>query len=323
MNLEPFFQQLIQTRLAPWASVLKQRSHEPFEGPHHSSLAKWGRLIQGMPVIPTQQPCLTGAVVKAPARRGVTPEEHARLKQDLKRLNPWRKGPFDLCGVEIESEWRSDMKWDRLTPHIAPLDGRLVLDVGCGNGYHCFRACGAGARLVVGIDHKLTFFAQNQALLKYLCLPQTAVLPLGIDAMPEDCAEFDTVFSMGVLYHVKDPVAHLLRIGALLRPGGQAVIETLVVGGSQGDVLDPPGRYACMPNVRHIPACDTLIHWLEQGGFTDVRLADVTRTTPAEQHVNKWGVWQSLRDFLDPADPLKTVEGHPAPVRAICVGVKP
>ena len=68
-----------------------------------------------------------------------------QLQATLMALHPWRKGPYKLFGMHIDTEWRSDWKWDRLLPYIAPLKNRLVLDVGCGNGYH-WRMLGAGAK---------------------------------------------------------------------------------------------------------------------------------------------------------------------------------
>ncbi|HBP78145.1 MAG TPA: tRNA 5-methoxyuridine(34)/uridine 5-oxyacetic acid(34) synthase CmoB, partial [Halomonas sp.] len=70
----------------------------------------------------------------------------------LRKLAPWRKGPFNLGGIEIDTEWRSDWKWQRVAPHLAPLKYRKVLDVGGGSGYHAWRMAGAGAAFVLVID---------------------------------------------------------------------------------------------------------------------------------------------------------------------------
>src|SRR5690606_39729543 len=40
-----------------------------------------------------------------------------------RELIPWKKGPFELCGETIDAEWRSDMKWERLAPHLKKLEG--------------------------------------------------------------------------------------------------------------------------------------------------------------------------------------------------------
>ncbi len=323
MILDAFLTELNTTALRPWRDFFEKHTRKHFAGPHKDSLAQWDAWIAQMPEINIAGIDLAADVVTARAQAPLDEETALSLRNGFMALNPWRKGPFDICGLRIDSEWQSDMKWDRIKERIAPLDGKLVLDVGCGNGYHCFRALGAGADFVLGIDHKLTFFAQNQALLKYLPTSRTAVLPLSIDDMPAaGCDLFDITFSMGVIYHVHSPGEHLLKLRSLLKDGGQAVLETLVIEEEEGEVLHPCGRYACMPNVRQIPSCRTMHRWLEQSGFRKVERLDVTRTTSREQHVNQWGVWQSLEHFLDPQDPSRTVEGHPAPLRAIFLARK-
>jgi len=48
-----------------------------------------------------------------------------------------------------------------------------------------------------------------------------------------------------------------------------------------------------------------------------VRLVDVAATTTQEQRRTPWMRFESLADFLDPADPRLTREGYPAPLRAV------
>lgn len=81
---------------------------------------------------------------------------------------PWRKGPFSLYGLDIDTEWRSDWKWQRVLPHISPLAGRSILDVGCGSGYYLWRMIGEGAHLAVGIDPMQLFLCQFEAIRKLL-----------------------------------------------------------------------------------------------------------------------------------------------------------
>jgi tRNA (mo5U34)-methyltransferase len=245
------------------------------------------------------------------------------LTEALMALHPWRKGPFCIQGVQIDTEWRSDLKWDRFAGAIAPLADRLVLDVGCGNGYHGWRMLGAGARLVMGIDPTLLFVLQWMAINRYLEREDFAVLPLGIEDLSGDLTGFDTVFSMGVLYHRRSPIDHLMELQRLLRPGGELVLETLVLEGEGERLLVPPGRYAAMRNVWFIPTVDALAVWLGRCGFTGIRLVDVTRTGPEEQRSTAWMRFQSLPDHLDPIDSSRTIEGHPAPVRAVLIANRP
>jgi tRNA (mo5U34)-methyltransferase len=241
----------------------------------------------------------------------------AELRRLLEAFHPWRKGPFCLYGIQIDAEWRSDWKWARLAHAITPLDGRLVLDVGCGNGYYAYRALGAGARLVLGIDPTLGFVMQFLALQQFIREPRVAVLPLADTDLPTGLTGFDTVFSMGVLYHRRDSAEHLSAMCRLLRPGGELVLETLVLIEPGQRVLVPAGRYAMMRNVHAIPTLNALLGWLRAAGLRCPRILDVTPTTTGEQRATDWMRFQSLADFLDPNDPRRTIEGHPAPVRAI------
>jgi tRNA (mo5U34)-methyltransferase len=223
----------------------------------------------------------------------------------------------------VDTEWRSDWKWDRIAPHIESLQGRSVLDVGCGNGFHCWRMAGAGASFVLGIDPHLLYTLQYWAIRHFVRAPEVHVLPLALEDLPPALQAFDTVFSMGVLYHRRAPLDHLRSLLGCLRPGGELVLETLVVEGPDDIALMPPDRYARMPNVWFIPTCNTLARWLGNSGYIEARLVDVTATSTEEQRATAWMTFESLAEALDPEDPTRTIEGHPAPKRAIFVARRP
>lgn len=244
------------------------------------------------------------------------------LQSSLEALMPWRKGPWHLLGTDIDTEWRSDWKWQRLSPHITSLAGRDVLDIGCGNGYHLFRMLGAGAHLALGVDPTRLFLYQFE-LVKKLMAPNNAyLLPLRSEQLPAfGC--FDSVFSMGVLYHRRAPLDHINELTSFLRPGGELVLETLVVPGGASTVLVPVDRYAKMANVWFLPSTLALEGWLKKLGLINVRTVDVCLTTTEEQRKTAWMQYQSLADFLDPNNADLTIEGYPAPKRVIIVANKP
>ena len=245
-----------------------------------------------------------------------------RLKNSLKKFMPWRKGPFELSGIHIDTEWRSDWKWQRLAQHIAPLNNRRVLDIGCGNGYYLFRMLGAGAEIAVGVDPTRLFLYQFMALQKLLPQNNAFYLPLRSEHLPA-FNSFDTVFSMGVLYHRRSPFEHLNELLSFLKPGGELVLETLIVPGEASTTLVPADRYAKMANVWFLPSTEALEAWLQRLGFRNVRIVDVCKTTTSEQRKTEWMQFQSLSDFLDPEDPNLTAEGYPPPTRAILIANKP
>jgi tRNA (mo5U34)-methyltransferase len=283
-------------------------------------LGKWQAALAALPSLPLGENRLDTGAVQIGERSRLNFEQRDELERQLKKLSPWRKGPYDVCGILIDTEWHSDWKWDRLKDHIAPLQYRLVLDVGCGNGYHCWRMLGAGAKMVVGIDPTLLSVMQFHAIKKlHGGNAPVFVLPFALEDLPADLKIFDTVFSMGVLYHRRSPIDHLLALKDCLKPGGELVLETLVIDGGLGEVLLPEARYARMRNVWFLPSCETLVAWLKRCGFVDMRVVDVSVTTTAEQRSTAWMPFESLQDCLDPSNPALTVEGLPAPKRAIII----
>ncbi len=303
--------------LDPWAQLLPDQVARGLSPERYGDLPRWLHLLRELPDLPVDKILLDSCRVGAGSDIAPAPSTIEQLRTTLQGLHPWRKGPFELFGVHIDTEWRSDWKWDRLAHAIDDLAGRRVLDVGCGSGYHCWRMLGAGATEVIGIDPTPLFVVQYWALRKYLQRDEVWVLPVGIEQLPAKLQAFDTVFSMGVLYHRRSPLDHLLELRDCLRPGGQLVLETLVIEGPAGATLVPEGRYARMGNVWFLPTCDTLLGWLRKLGFVDCRLVDVTATSTEEQRSTDWMRFQSLADFLDPGDSSKTIEGYPAPRRAI------
>ena len=317
INYQPLIRRWRDSELDRWAQVLEQQIDSGLNQERYGDLARWLQALQDLPSLPVDSVHLDTSRVGAGSALPLDEPMSAQLREALQRLHPWRKGPFELFGIHIDTEWRSDWKWDRLREDIDPLEGRRVLDVGCGSGYHCWRMLGEGAEEVIGIDPTPLFIVQFWALQKYLQQDNIWLLPMGIEQVPAKLQAFDTVFSMGVLYHRRSPLDHLQELKDCLRPGGQLVLETLVIEGELGDTLLPEGRYARMGNVWFLPSCDTLLSWLCKLGFVDPQLVDVGDTTTEEQRSTQWMTFHSLANFLDPEDSKKSIEGHPAPRRAI------
>ncbi|MGC9421109.1 tRNA 5-methoxyuridine(34)/uridine 5-oxyacetic acid(34) synthase CmoB [Vibrio sp.] len=321
-NFGPLYQRLAQdTRLQPWLDVLPKQLSDWQEKPH-GDLDRWLRALHKISDTPPDTVDLKTAV-NIYNHQPLTTGEQKKLENLLKTFHPWRKGPYFLHGIHIDTEWRSDWKWDRLLPHISPLKGRSVLDVGCGNGYHMWRMLGEGAYQVIGIDPSELFLIQFEAVRKLMGNDQRVhLVPLGIEQLPMLQA-FDTVFSMGVLYHRRSPLDHLMQLKSQLVEGGELVLETLVIEGDENAVLVPFDRYAQMRNVYFFPSAKALKGWLEKVGFVDVRIVDENTTSFEEQRTTEWMTHNSLPDYIDADDASKTVEGYPAPRRAILIAKKP
>lgn len=319
LDYAPLLSLLRDTPLAPLASCVSADFAASIK---HGDFPKWLAALQSLPTITPTSTDLQSAVRIGESTQ-TSNNERAQLQNALMQLHPWRKGPFDIFGITIDTEWRSDWKWQRILPHLAPLQGRRVLDVGCGSGYHCWRMAGEDASLVIGIEPMLLYVLQFWALKHFLPTPPVWVLPLTLEQMPETLPGFDTVFSMGVLYHRRSPFEHLDLLRKKLRKGGELVLETLVIEGGEGMTLVPPDRYCRMNNVWFLPSVPTLSGWLRKAGFANVRVADVTATTTAEQRQTPWMTFDSLAQALDPQNPGRTVENLPAPLRATLIAELP
>ena len=313
-NFDALFDDLQGTpQLQNWVEGLRSACHDALKSSAHGNLEHWKRCIEALPV--PDESCFRiedGRVVI-----GTDRDRISGLNEQLMEFHPWRKGPFRLAGHDIDTEWRSDWKWDRLESYIDFRD-RRVLDVGCGNGYFGWRMLAAGARQVLGLDPFLLYVVQHEVIQRFAGYGHhNFVLPLKDDCLIPDLRAFDVTLSMGVLYHRTSPIDHLVTLRHSLVRNGVLVLETLVLEDGVDRVLVPEDRYAKMRNVWFIPCIPLLINWLQRAGFTDVSIVDVSQTSTDEQRRTDWMTFESLSDFLDPGDSNRTIEGYPAPVRAM------
>ena len=317
ISFNNFYQKIAQNRLSTWLNVLPAQLTAWQKNELHGEFAHWEKTLDALPKTTPSSVNLTDSVTIG-NESDINQGEFKRIENLLKKFKPWRKGPYHIHGLHIDTEWRSDFKWDRLAPHISDLSNRYVLDIGCGSGYHLWRMHGAGAKFVVGIDPTQLFFMQFNAVQHFAQNDNVHLLPLGVEDLPELKA-FDTVFAMGVLYHRKSPIDFLYQLKAQLVKGGELVLETLVVDGDINTVLVPGERYAKMRNVWFLPSCDAMVAWMERCGFKNIKVVNTDVTALNEQRKTDWIDTESLEDFLDPNDPTKTIEGYPAPKRAIFI----
>ncbi|MEM1229701.1 MAG: tRNA 5-methoxyuridine(34)/uridine 5-oxyacetic acid(34) synthase CmoB [Pseudomonadota bacterium] len=286
----------------------------------HGDFTRWATAIAQAPCPqPTPAPrWRNGPAVTLPGI--VDDDAQATLIAQLEALHPWRKGPFQIGSIHIDTEWRSDFKWDRIDPAVTTWlkarAGQRILDVGCGNGYFGWRLLAAGAGLVVGIDPTLLFALQHLLINRWAGSDHNWVLPLRLEDLPP-VGTFDGALSMGVLYHRRDAAAHLQQLHQQLQPGGWLLLETLVVEGEPIYPARNRGRYARMRNVWCVPDQETLCRWLTAAGFEEPRCIDSTITTLNEQRSTAWMRFESLAEALDPRDESRTIEGWPRPRRAV------
>jgi tRNA (mo5U34)-methyltransferase len=321
-DFEPVLTELAAEGFPQWAESLRSKSNAVWSPTQHGKLLDWTHALESLPQRPGDS-VLDSSQNAVTIRGSMSAADCATLESGLRQFHPWRKGPFRLYDILIDTEWRSDLKWNRIAAHL-DLRNRRVLDVGCGNGYYGWRMLSAGAKLVLGLDPFLLYVMQFEAIRRF-AWPQAphGVLPLSDADLQNAPQAFDATFSMGVLYHRTSPIDHLQTMFRTLRSGGQLVLETIVLDTSKEDVLIPADRYAKMRNVWFIPSVPMLKKWLSRTGFTSIKVLDVCVTNTEEQRQTNWMTFESLVDFLDPVDSSKTIEGYPAPVRAVLVATRP
>ena len=310
---------LTDSELKPCQPEILALLDEKYTNPKHGHFIDWRNTYESLPELSSTITDLNQDIVVIGNSDDITLLEKELLEEKLKELSPWRKGPFNVFGIHIDTEWRSDWKWARIAPNI-DLKDKLVLDIGCGNGYYALRMQAMGAKLVLGVDPSWHYAFQFHALQKYSTVPQQAfVLPFAFEELPESSSGFDTIFSMGVLYHRQEPQAHLRQVFERLENGGQFILETLIIDDPDADVLIPNDRYANMRNVWVLPSIEVLKTWLSEAGFVDINVVDTTITTVEEQRQTEWMTRYSLAQALNPEDSSLTIEGYQAPLRATVV----
>ncbi len=239
--------------------------------------------------------------------------DHEQIESVARMMMPWRKGPFDLFGLFIDTEWQSFMKYNLLRPHFN-LTGKRVADIGCNNGYYLFRMQEDSPSALVGFDPSALYKTQFD-FINHFAKTDIRYELLGVEHLPYYEEKFDTIFCLGVLYHRSDPVAMLKQLHNGLESEGEVYLDTFMIDGEEEMALCPKGSYSKIPNIYFVPTIPALRNWCLRAGFSEFEVLETSVTSADEQRKTEWIEGQSLEDFLDPEDPTKTVEGYSAPKR--------
>jgi len=250
----------------------------------------------------------------------LTQDQSFQIKETALLMKPWRKGPFQINELFIDSEWQSQIKYNLLEPYFN-LKDKIVGDIGCNNGYYLFRMLTHKPKKLIGFDPSAIYYSQFQYLNHFIQSDIVYEL-LGVEHVEFYEHKFDTLFCLGVLYHRSDPVAMLKSLFKGLNRGGELILDTFMIDGEEEICLTPKDRYSKIPNIYFVPTVPALINWCMRAGFESVEILETMVTDVEEQRKTEWIDTQSLEDFLDPNDKTKTVEGYPAPKRVYIKAIK-
>ena len=252
----------------------------------------------------------------------ISQDEQREIKSSLKSFMPWRKGPFSVFGVDVDAEWRSERKWQRIIPELPDLKGKIIADIGCNNGYYMFRMAESEPHLVLGFEPSVQHYYCFKALNSMAGMGQLDIDLLGIEHIKyfETC--FDVIFLMGIIYHRPSPIDTLRDIYTALQRGGTLIVESQGIPGNEPMALFPDKTYAKVPGTYFVPTGACLCNWMKKAGFSDIIFFHSHPMSSDEQRQTDWMQFESYADFIDSNNPQKTVEGYPAPCRVFLTGKK-
>jgi tRNA (mo5U34)-methyltransferase len=243
----------------------------------------------------------------------VNHDDQEKIRHSALAMRPWRKGPFELFGTFIDTEWQSFIKYNLLEPHFN-VEGKIVGDIGCNNGYYLFRMLSQKPKKLVGFDPSALCKTQFD-FINHFIKSDIVYEMLGVEHLPLYEHKFDTLFCLGVLYHRSDPIQTLKALYQGLNPDGELILDTFMIDGESPVALSPSKTYSKIPNVYFVPTIPSLMNWLERAKFRDVEVLEIKKTDTIEQRKTEWIYGESLENFLDPTNPNLTIEGYPAPKR--------
>ena len=129
---------------------------------------------------------------------------------------------------------------------LPPLAGKSVLDIGAWDGYFSFAAERLGARRVVALDSVIWHNVSKDPFeIARKCL-RSNVEDIELEVLeisPETVGTFDVVFFLGVLYHMRDPMAALEAVASVTKD--LLVLETFtdMIWSPRKAVAFYPGTY--------------------------------------------------------------------------------
>lgn len=297
------------------AIVAEHRAKQRWVGQEKKGFLRYRRPCTALTSHRADRVDCTGDTVIIGSAEEVDDDERLLIRDNLRAFMPWRKGPFSIFGNHVDAEWQSQKKWERLVPELPSLEGKVIADIGCNNGYYMLRMTPFSPRVVVGFEPSVQHYYCFKALRTMGGFTNLHIDLLGVEHIGLFPESFDVIFLLGIIYHRSSPVEVLRDICKALKPGGMLLLESQAIPGEAPYALFPERTYAKAPGTYFVPTGACLHNWMVRAGLQQVRLFFSHPMTSEEQRKTEWMTFESYQDFLDPNDPSRTVEGYPAPCR--------
>ena len=283
---------------------------------------RYRRPYEALKKFPATEVDCASDVVKIGNSDEISNTEREQIESHLRDFMPWRKGPFSVFGIDVDAEWQSQRKWQRLLSHLPELEGKIVADIGCSNGYYMFRMTPYRPKLVLGFEPSVQHYYCFKGLNSMACRENLEIDLLGVEHLVLFPECFDVLFLMGIIYHRSSPVDTLRNVYSSLKKGGTLTLESQAIPGDSETALFPEKTYAKVPGTYFVPTGRCMHNWLSRAGFSDIELFCQHPMSSEEQRRTEWMEFESYGDFIDPSDPGKTIEGYPAPIRVFFLARK-
>jgi tRNA (mo5U34)-methyltransferase len=184
----------------------------------------------------------------------VMPEQH--IVEQVQALQPWFHNLHLPDGTQTAPDhFLGDFpsyKWQEISPWLPKdLHGVRALDIGCNAGYYSFELAKRGAT-VTAIDIDEHYLQQATWAAKTLGLANRIEFRKGtVYELIHEQSQYDLVWFMGVLYHLRHPLLALDIIRR--RCSGQMIFQTMTMPGenvlstddnyslSERDIMNDPG----------------------------------------------------------------------------------
>jgi len=106
--------------------------------------------------------------------------------------------------------------------------GLRLLDIGCSDGYFSFEAEKRGAS-VVAMDFVPEDYTGFSVARRILGSAAEYRMDNVYNLSPDKYGQFDVVFFLGVIYHLRKPLAALDAIRTIMKPGGLLFVATMLI----------------------------------------------------------------------------------------------